>query len=50
MTAKKEPDTVEKATERYMRGGFGNLKTKVAYKRYAAYIERLLSRKPRGKL
>ena len=31
-------------------GGFGNLKTKVAYKRYAAYIERLLSRKPKGKL
>lgn len=37
-------DTEAKATERYMRGGFGNLKTKVSYKRYSEYVEWLRNR------
>jgi len=31
-------NTEAKATERYLKGGFGSLKTKVAYKRYAQYV------------
>lgn len=42
-------DDEAKATERYMRGGFGSLKTEVAYKRYAKYIEWLRTPKPQGK-
>lgn len=34
-------DTEAKATERYMRGGFGKLGSKAAYKRYAAYVDKL---------
>jgi hypothetical protein len=37
-------DTEAKATERYMRGGFGSLKTKVSYKRYKEYVEWLRKR------
>lgn len=38
-------DTEAKATERYLRSGFGNLKTKIAYKRYSDYVEWLGKRK-----
>jgi hypothetical protein len=31
-------DTEEKATERYMLGGFGKLGSKSAYKRYAKHV------------
>lgn len=41
-------DTEAKATERYLRGGFGSLKTKVAYKRYSEYIEWLRNRSSPG--
>lgn len=36
-------DTEAKATERYMRGGFGKTGSKAAYKRYAAYVDWLRS-------
>lgn len=32
-------DTEEKATQRFMSGGFGRLGSKITHKRYAAYIE-----------
>ena len=31
-------DTEVKATKRYLEGGFGSLKTKIAYKRYVQYV------------
>lgn len=39
-------DTEARATERYMKGGFGKLGSKIAYKRYAKYVDQLNGVKP----
>lgn len=47
-------DTEAKATERFMRGGFGKLGSKTTYKRYSKYIDWLRAKlgqpviKPKG--